>query len=231
MSAQRGGEPKPGGRPPTIAIDGPVASGKSAVGREVARRLGYRFLDTGSMYRAFTWFILKKGIDPDDEDSLARAASSVRLTVGDSNGTALIRVDGEDATPYLTDAAVENAVSHVSRVPAVRQAMVAIQRAAAAGGGVVMAGRDIGTVVLPDAAVKVYLNASREERARRRYEQMAARGEQIPFESVLADLERRDAIDSSRQMSPLRPADDAVIIDSDGLTLEQVVERVMSLVR
>ncbi|MDI6858050.1 MAG: (d)CMP kinase [Dehalococcoidia bacterium] len=224
---QKGAALRP--RPPTIAIDGPVAAGKTAVGAEVARRLGYRFLDTGSMYRAFTWFILERGINPDDAERLQQAASSVRLTVTGVNEHARILVDGEDATPHLTSARVESAVSQVSRVPAVRRAMVDIQRAAAAGGGVVMAGRDIGTVVLPDAGLKVYLNASREERARRRQEQMALRGEETSFETVLADLTRRDAIDSNREASPLRPARDAVIIDSDGLTLEQVVERVISL--
>jgi len=216
-------------RPSTIAIDGPVAAGKTAVGAELARRLGYRFLDTGSMYRAFTWFVLQRGIDPDDADALRDAASRVRLTLERNSENTRIFVDGEDATPYLTSARVENAVSRVSRVPAVRRAMVDIQRAAATGGGVVMAGRDIGTVVLPDAGLKVYLNASREERARRRQEQMALRGEEASFESVLADLTRRDAIDSNRETSPLRPASDAIVIDSDGLTLEQVVERVISL--
>jgi cytidylate kinase len=217
-------------KPSTIAIDGPAASGKSAVGQELARRLRYHFLDTGSMYRAFTWFILQRRIEPDDEEGLRRAASQLRLTVQGGNEHSRIVVNGEDATPNLTTPDVENAVSHVSKVPAVRRAMVEIQRAAAADGGVVMAGRDIGTVVLPDADLKVYLNASREERARRRCEQMAARGEEASFDSVLADLIRRDAIDSSRDMSPLRPAEDAVIVDTDGLALEQVIERVMSLV-
>jgi cytidylate kinase len=224
-------EKGPGGRPSTIAIDGPVAAGKTAVGSAVARRLGYRFLDTGSMYRAFTWFILQKGIDPDDDESLRETASRVRLTVQGNNEHSRIVVDGEDATPYLTTPEVENAVSHVSRVPSVREAMVGIQRAAASDGGVVMAGRDIGTVVLPDAALKVYLNASQEERAKRRHEQMTARGEEASLDSVLADLVRRDAIDTSRRTSPLRPAEDAVIVDTDGLTLEQVVERIISLVR
>jgi GTP-binding protein len=222
---------QPDARPSMIAIDGPVAAGKTAVGSAVARRLGYRFLDTGSMYRAFTWFVLRKGIDPDDAESLHKTTSQVRLTVQGNNEHSRIIVDGEDATPYLTAPEVENAVSQVSRVPSVREAMVGIQRAAASDGGVVMAGRDIGTVVLPDAGLKVFLNASQEERAKRRHEQLIARGEDASFDNVLADLVRRDAIDSNRQTSPLRPAEDAVIVDTDGLTLEQVVERIISLVR
>jgi len=210
-----------------------VASGKSAVGSLVARHLGYRFLDTGAMYRALTWFILGRGVDPEDAEAVGRIASQVSMTVGmapeDSGEHCSVQVDGQDATPFLVRPDVEGNVSKVSRVPAVRRAMVSIQRRAAHGDGVVMAGRDIGTVVLPDAELKVYLDASREERARRRHEQAAARGEETNLESVLEDLTRRDAIDSGRETSPLRPADDAIIINTEGLTLEQVGERILRL--
>ena len=218
--------------PRTIAIDGPGASGKSGVGSLVAERLGYRFLDTGEMYRALTWFILESGIDPTDGERLGKVASQASMTVGaaseESAQHSRVLVEGKDATPFLVRPEVENAVSLVSRVPAVRQAMVAIQRRIAAEGAIVMAGRDIGTTVLPDAALKVYLDASPEERARRRQRQAAARGEKTTLDSVLEDLSRRDAIDSSREISPLRPAADAVIIKTDGLSLEQVVERIMA---
>lgn len=198
----------------------------------MAERLGYRFLDTGEMYRALTWFILESGIDPTDGERLGKVASQASMTVGaaseESAQHSRVLVEGKDATPFLVRPEVENAVSLVSRVPAVRQAMVAIQRRIAAEGAIVMAGRDIGTTVLPDAALKVYLDASPEERARRRQRQAAARGEKTTLDSVLEDLSRRDAIDSSRETSPLRPAADAVIIKTDGLSLEQVVERIMA---
>lgn len=218
--------------PRTIAIDGPVASGKSAVGGLVAGRLGYRFLDTGAMYRALTWWALENGVDPLDEAALGRLAGETQMTVhaapagsGEHSG---VRVDGRDVTPFLRTPSVEANVSFVSRVPAVREAMVALQRKLAAGEPLVMAGRDIGTVVLPDADLKVYLDASRQERGRRRQEQQALKGEKVSLEKVLEDLAQRDAIDSGREASPLRPAADAVIVNTDGLSLEETVERVLA---
>ena len=169
---------------------------------------------------------------------MARVAAETVMEVsppspgsGDPQGSerCRVRVDGEDATPYLRTPEVEASVSLVSRVPAVRRELVRIQRRLAQRGSTVMAGRDIGTDVLPDADLKVYLDASREERARRRRQQLALMGQAPSFESVLADLDRRDAIDSSRRVSPLRPAADAVIIKTDGLSLEEVVEGVLSL--
>ena len=186
------------------------------------------------MYRAFTWLVLQRGLDPEDEGAVARLAAETVMDVSPSApGTGEqchIRVDGHDATPYLRTPEVEASVSLVSRVPAVRRELVYIQRRVAQLGPIVMAGRDIGTAVLPDAELKVYLDASREERARRRRRQLALDGPAPSLENVMADLDRRDAIDSSRSMSPLCPADDAVVIDTDGLSLEEVVERVLSLV-
>jgi len=225
--------------PKTIAIDGPGASGKSDVGDLVARRLGYLFLDTGDMYRTLTWLVLRRGVDPEDEEAVARLATETTMEViqplpgsGDRRSTedCRVRVDGEDAAPYLRTPEVEASVSLVSRVPAVRRELVRIQRRLAQRGPTVMAGRDIGTAVLPNADLKVYLDASREKRARRRRQQLARQGPAPSLKGVLADLERRDAIDSSRAVSPLRPAEDAVIIKTDGLSLEEVVERVLSLV-
>ena len=199
----------------------------------MAGRLEYRFLDTGEMYRALTWFVLESSVDPADQERLGEIASQVSMTIGaapaGSGQHSRVLVEGKDATSFLVRPDVEGAVSLVSRVPAVRQAMVAIQRRIAAEGAIVMAGRDIGTTVLPDAALKVYLDASPEERARRRQRQAAARGEKTTLDSVLEELARRDAIDSSRETSPLRPAADAVIIKTDGLNLVQVVERIMAL--
>jgi cytidylate kinase len=215
-----------------IAIDGPAASGKTAIGAELAQRLGYRFVDTGAMYRAVTWRILRRSIDPSDEDAVADVASNMRIAVAEpspgSHGTTVL-VDGEDATPHLRDSDVERAVSLVSRIPLVRKALVRIQQELAQPGRIVMAGRDIGTVVLPRARLKVYLDASREVRAQRRADQMQAAGIEPDFDALIADLERRDGIDSTREASPLTAAPEAVIINTDNLTIEEVVSRLIEL--
>lgn len=186
------------------------------------------------MYRALTWLALRRGLDPEDEEAMARLAADTTMEVSQpppgSGERSRVHVDGEDATPYLRTPDVEASVSLVSRVPAVRKALVHLQRRLAQRGPTVMAGRDIGTAVLPHADLKVYLDASGEERARRRRQQLALKGPVPSLESVLADLQKRDVIDSSRSVSPLRPAADAVIINTDGLSLEEVVERVLSLV-
>lgn len=217
----------------TIAIDGPAASGKSVVGAQVADALGYRFFDTGAMYRGIAWLALRRGVDVNDAAALAALAESVAVTIREAlPGAAeptIVLLDGADATPHLREAAVEAAVSLVSRVPRVRAALVRIQRDLARDGGVVMAGRDIGTVVLPHAGVKVYLDASRDVRARRRARQMREAGLHPEIDALVADLARRDAIDSTRETSPLTAAPDAVIINTDGLTVEEVVRRVLDL--
>jgi CMP/dCMP kinase len=216
-----------------IAIDGPAASGKSVVGTTVAARLGYHFYDTGAMYRAVTWLALRRRIDADDADKLVQLADSVTVTVREgAAGTiepTMVLLDGEDATPHLRDAAVDANVSLVSRVPGVREALVRLQRELASGGRVVMAGRDIGSVVLPDADLKVYLDASREVRARRRAAQL--RESRLPADvgALVADLARRDGIDSTRATSPLTAAPGAVIIKTDDLTLAEVVQRILNL--
>ena len=230
------GEPSrgPRSRPRVIAVDGSAASGKSTVGRRLAARLGYPFLDTGIMYRAITYAALQRGTALSDDDALSKLAASVQIAVGlpaaGSDGSATITVDGEDVTSRLRGAAVEESVSLVSRVPGVRDALVRKQREIAAGLEIVMAGRDIGTVVLPEADLKVYLDASLEERAARRHREFARLGRGVTEEEVLQDIRRRDQIDSQRAVSPLRPADDAVIIDTDGLTLDEVMDRVLALV-
>jgi cytidylate kinase len=216
-----------------IAIDGPAASGKSAVGVEVAGRLGFRFFDTGAMYRAVTWLALQRNVDVHDGAALVALVENATVTVreaapGSTEATAVL-VDGEDATPHLRDADVEANVSLVSRVPGVRRALVLIQRELAAAGGVVMAGRDIGTVVLPDADCKIYLDASREVRAARRQRQIADAGGEADYNALLADLERRDGIDSSRETSPLTAAPGAVIINTDSLSIDEVVDRIVEL--
>lgn len=219
--------------PRFITIDGPSAAGKSAVGGRVARRLGYRFIDTGMMYRALTWLALDRSYDLHDEQALAQLAEEVSIDVEaappDSTEPGRIRIDGMDVTDRLRLTEVGEAVSLVSRVPAVREAMVARQRELAREGRVVMAGRDIGTVVIPDAPLKVYLDASPEERARRRHKELLAMRRDETLQQVRDELALRDAIDSERTASPLRPAGDAVIVDTDSLSLDQVVERILEL--
>ncbi len=221
---------QPARAPRYIAIDGPVASGKSAVGSRVARRLSYRFVDTGVMYRAITWLALERTVDLGDDSALAELAQRAKLDIDDGSGAARVLVDGVDVTDRLRSHEVGEAVSHVSRVAGVRQAMVALQRQLAADGGVVMAGRDIGTVVLPDAPLKVYLDASPEERIRRRHEELLTAGRDATSDQVQQELALRDAIDSEREVSPLRPAEDAIIIHTDHLSLDEVVENIMELV-
>lgn len=204
------------------------------MGARVATALGLPFIDTGAMYRAITWLALRRGVPIDDPAALTALARSASVSVAapppGSQETATIRVDGLDAGPHLRDPDVERAVSIVSAVPAVREVMVQLQRQAASG-QVVMAGRDIGTVVLPDADLKVYLDASPEVRARRRVLELARKGTPTDYEAVLADLLRRDELDSTRAVAPLRPADDAVVIHTDPLSVEEVVARVLALVR
>lgn len=218
-----------------VAIDGPGAAGKTTVGTEVARRLGYAFLDTGNLYRALAWLAIRHGVPPTDEEGLARLARQARIRLvppaAGSPGPGIILVDGEDVTPHLRRPEVEAIVSQVSRVPAVRAALLDLQRRLAREGGIVMAGRDIGTVVLPDADLKVYLDASPQERARRRYLELQGQGREVTLEQVARELAQRDQTDSQREAAPLRPAEDAVIVHTDGLTLAQVVARVMELVQ
>lgn len=214
-------------------MDGSAASGKSTIGRLLAQKLGYLFLDTGVMYRALALAAIERGIDPSDSVALGELARSAKIDVrlaapGSGNGTAVL-VDGADVTARLRSPAVEEAVSLVSRVPAVREALVRRQREIAQRGDIVMAGRDIGTVVLPAASLKIYLDASLEERARRRYAEFASMGRNVTRQMVLDDLRRRDHIDSQRSVSPLRPAADAVIINTDGLALEEVLEQILDL--
>lgn len=220
-------------RAEVIAIDGPAASGKSTVGKAVADRLGYLYFDTGAMYRAVTWLALESGVPVADEaqvTALAEAAEiDVRPAVQDDGRQYSVLVDGQDVTWAIREPAVADNVSQVSAYPGVRAAMVAQQRRLASRGRMVMVGRDIGTVVLPDAPLKVYLDASAEERAQRRWLEEQARGGMRPYEAVLAEVRRRDQIDSTRAVAPLRPASDAVIVDSTALTIEQVVEQVLLL--
>ncbi|HUF53944.1 MAG TPA: (d)CMP kinase [Dehalococcoidia bacterium] len=218
--------------PLRIAVDGSAASGKSSIGRRLAQRLGYVFLDTGVMYRAVTWAALDRAIDLDDPRALTELAESLEIDVSveDADGQTRIAIDGLDVSERLRSQDVEDNVSIVSRVAGVRESLVALQRGIAARQPIVMAGRDIGTVVLPKADLKIYLDASLEERARRRHADFVEAGHEASENAVLEDIRRRDRIDSEREVSPLRPAGDAVVVNTDGLSLEQVMSRVIGLV-
>ena len=217
-------------KPQLIAIDGPVAVGKSSVGSLLAKRLGYVFFDTGMIYRAFTWKVVRSGISLEDEQKLCELANKTKFDfLVSKEGSFSFLVDDEDVSPKLLSSQIEALVPLIAKVPCVRQAMVSQQRKLAQRGKVVMAGRDIGTVVLPNAELKIFLTASTEERARRRHKELLKRGQNSNLESVLADLKKRDEMDIHRRVSPLKPAEDAIIIDTENLSLEEVVDRIYAL--
>lgn len=216
-----------------VAVDGPAASGKSTVGELLARRLGYLYFDTGVMYRAVTWLALARGVPIADEAAVSALAADVAIdilppTVDDGRQLTVL-VNGADVTWALREPRVNAHVSAVAAYGAVRTAMARQQRRAGQRGQVVMVGRDIGTVVLPDARLKVFLTASAEERARRRWQEEQARGGQRTLDQVVAEIHDRDEIDSTRAISPLRPAEDAVLIDSTGRTPAEVVEEIVRI--
>jgi len=213
-----------------IAIDGPVAAGKTTVGRELARRLGLNYLDTGVMYRAITWLALRRKVSIADEAGLGRLAqgSTIRLAGQDSSA---VFVSGELVGPELWEPQVVRNVSQVARVPEVRRALVEQQRALAAEGRMVMVGRDIGTVVLPNADLKLFITASAEVRARRRWQELRDQGQEPDLDQVLQETRERDRIDSQRADSPLIPAKDAVLVETDELSAEQVTDLIIQQVR
>ena len=218
-------------RPP-IAIDGPAVSGKSSVGKQFASRIGYRFLDTGLMYRAATWNAVQSGVDVNDAEAVAQAAERMEFSVvDDEQGGNLITINGEDVTAHLHSTQVDDSVSAVAAVGRVREIMVAEQRRLAGDGDIVMVGRDIGTVVIPDAPLKIYLTASTRTRATRRHRDFIAEGTDVELDDILSSMERRDLVDSSREDSPLQPADDARVIDTDSLSFYQVVDMLTELAK
>jgi cytidylate kinase len=209
-----------------VAIDGGVASGKSAVGRRVAERLGLPFVDSGLMYRAIAALAAERGIEQQDAPALARLAGEVKLRIHGRQ----VWADGQELSQSVYDPELNPMLARVSKVAGVRVALVAQQRALARG-GVVMAGRDIGTVVFPDADHKFFLTAGLDERVRRRAAQFEARGEPVDAGAMRKEVAERDRQDSQRTVAPLRPAEDAIIIDTDDLDLEQTVEKVLSFIR
>jgi cytidylate kinase len=216
-------------RPAIIAIDGPVAAGKTSVGKLLSRELRYRFLDTGLMYRAITWLALDRDIDVEDESALGRLAGETVMGLKDGDEGVII-VDGREVSEELRRPEVDRAVSLVSKVPDVRTALVEQQREIALEGRIVVVGRDIGTVVLPYADLKLFLVASVSKRAERRYVELTRQGYDVEYDQVLKDLEARDDLDTGRAHSPLRPAPNATLVDTDDIELGQVIERVLELI-
>ena len=219
--------------PNIIAIDGPAASGKSTLGFRMAESLDYLFFDTGLMYRAVTWIVLNRGVDLRNESSVTALAQDVPIDVlpptRQDGRSCDVVVDGRDITWDLRQPEVESNVSVVAAYPGVRAAMSQQQRRIGLRGRVVMVGRDIGTVVLPEADLKIYLDASAEERARRRHTENVSRGIPSDYDEMVAKVRERDRIDSTRAVAPLKAADDAVVLDSDKLSAEQVFEKAMEL--
>ncbi len=224
----------PSQHPSIIAIDGPAASGKSTIGLRLARALGYLFFDTGVMYRAVTWLALERGLDVRDEAALTALAEAAQIDVApasQSDGrTCDVFVNGQDITWQTRSPQVDANVSVVSAYRGVRSALTQQQRRIGQRGDVVMVGRDIGTVVLPEADLKIYLDATAEERARRRYEEIVGRGGTADYQEILEKVIQRDRIDSTRDVAPLKAAQDAVVVDSDKLNADEVFEQVLALV-
>jgi cytidylate kinase len=218
-------------QPLQIAIDGPAGAGKSTVSRTLAERLGLTYIDTGATYRAAALNVLEKGISPDDSDSVVSTVDAADIQLQPHGSSFRILLNGRDVTQLIRSPEVTLASAMVSRLPGVRSKLVELQRSLACGRGVVMEGRDIGTVVLPEAPLKVFLTAEAEERARRRLGDEKNEGRMTTLEETAYDVGRRDKLDSKRKFSPLVPAADAVQIDSTGSTAEQVVERIIEIAR
>jgi CMP/dCMP kinase len=213
-----------------IAIDGPAASGKSTTARLVAERLGYLHVDTGAMYRAIALKVLREGIGTAEKERIEALMPTTHVVLKLKNGALRVYLDGEDVTDAIRTPDVSKAVSPVSGYPEVRRAMVREQHHLGSEGGIVMDGRDIGTVVFPDADLKFFMVAGIEARARRRQEELVAKGTVLPLDAVLLDIQERDARDASRAESPLRRADDAIEIDTSAMTVEQQVRLVLDTV-
>ena len=214
-----------------VALDGPGSSGKSSVGAAAALQLGFRFLDTGIVYRAITLAAVMRGLDPTDGEALVAVVPEIEVVADEAGAIRHVKLAGRDVTDHIHVPEVDQNVSAVSAQPRVRAALLDLQRDIAAGGSIILAGRDIGTVVLPDADLKLFLEVSVEERARRRAAERGIPVDSRQAEQILADLRRRDHLDGSRLVAPMRVPDDAVIVHADGNTFEQSVAAVVDVIR
>ena len=214
-----------------VAIDGPAGAGKSTVAKRLAKELGYTYMDTGAMYRAFAWKVMKEGIDLSDEKKLERALQDTSIELLEQDGRSSVLLNGVDVTDRIRTPELSQLASRVSTSKIVRERMVELQRDMGSHGGVVAEGRDIGTVVFPNAEVKVFLDASSEERARRRFEELRSQGREVTVEETLEEMEQRDRRDRERDVAPLRKAEDAVVIDSTQAGVDGVVGRIMQEIK
>ena len=218
-------------RKPIVAIDGPVGAGKSTTAQKVASELGFIYVDTGAMYRAVTLDVLDHGVDPADEEEVKRIVRSSRVELKISSGMQRTFLNGKDVSGRIRYRNVTRAVSSVSSMKCVRDRMTELQRETGSKGGIVMEGRDIGTVVFPDAEFKIFLDASVEVRAQRRHKELTAKGTVIDYDILLDEIKERDRANIDREIAPLRRADDAVLVETTGLTFEEQVKEIVSLVR
>ena len=209
-----------------VAIDGPAGAGKSTIAKLVAKEKGYIYVDTGAMYRGLAIHFLKKGADPDDADAVAEACRDAQVSIGYEDGAQQIYLNGENVTAMLRTEEVGNMASKTSAVPAVREKLLELQRSLAREKDVIMDGRDIGTNILPDADVKIYLTASVETRAKRRYDELQEKGVDCDLASIEHDIKERDERDMNREIAPLKKAEDAVLIDSSQMTIQEVVDAI-----
>lgn len=214
-----------------IAIDGPAGAGKSTIAKRIAKELGFIYVDTGAMYRAMALFLLDNGTDPEDEEAVTADIRDVELSIRHENGEQVVILNGENVNSRIRTEEVSKAASVSSRIPGLRAKLVELQQKLAMDTDVVMDGRDIGTVVLPDAGLKIYLTASVEVRAGRRYRELTAKGEACSLEEIGKEIEERDYRDMHREVSPLKKAEDAVEVDTSDMTIDEVTERIISLYR
>jgi cytidylate kinase len=214
-----------------IAIDGPAGAGKSTIAKAVAKKMQVIYVDTGAMYRAMALFMLREGVNPADGEAVSAKCREADITIAYEEGAQVVYLNGENVTPYLRTEEVGNMASATSVQPAVREKLVELQQALAAKSDCIMDGRDIGTCVLPNAQVKIYLTASSAVRAKRRYDELTAKGESCDLAKIQADIEERDYRDMHREHSPLRQAEDAVLVDSSDMTVEEVIARILELCR
>ncbi|MCD7837159.1 MAG: (d)CMP kinase [Lachnospiraceae bacterium] len=212
-----------------VAIDGPAGAGKSTISKVVAKKLKLIYVDTGAMYRAMALFMIREGVDKNDAEAVSVKCKEADITIGYENGEQVVYLNGDNVNAYLRTEEVGNMASVTSPNPAVREKLVELQKRLAAKRDVVMDGRDIGTVVLPNAQTKIYLTASSTVRAERRFNELAARGEECDIEKIKADIEERDYRDMHREISPLKQAEDAVEVDTSDMTVEQVVDRIIEI--
>ena len=214
-----------------IAIDGPAGAGKSTIARRVAKELSFIYVDTGAMYRAMALYLLRKEVNKDDTEQIGNICQDAEISIEYKNGEQIVLLNGENVNSYLRTEEVGNMASVSSAVPRVREKLLSLQRKLAKDMSVVMDGRDIGTTILPDADVKIYLTASSLTRAKRRYLELQEKGTVCNLDDIQKDIEERDQRDMSREISPLRQAEDAVLVDSSNLTIQQVVDRILQIFR